>query len=288
MSDPDSEWASSRAATSYANIARHFRSYPVLWRGRNEVGERFYEANDYRHYTGIGRINQDAHSAAASVVRTVYFAAESAIGGPIFFRGVRPIVRWLNGAHEVFRQRGLLPADPVLQHGGMLSTGMLPTFEESKNVPGPGNGPLWRQAVDAYRPRGNLNENRTRALLLDMCDEYGIAAKKAELQLQFDVPQLTPFARRFRVDSGTGEVWFDGQTILVSHPALVALLGRLAAAEGMLVPSVELRELPGCKNKRIDRIIRDHCPDALKDVIKSLKGNGGGYRLQLPPARKCA
>jgi hypothetical protein len=88
--------------------------------------------------------------------------------------------------------------------------------------------------------------------------------------------------KRLVIDEQTSRVTLDDETFPIGDPGLLASLQRLKeAGEGTLVPTEELKKLPGCKgnlSRRLNRLL-----PPLRNIVKSKKGQGGGYWLRLPP-----
>jgi hypothetical protein len=83
------------------------------------------------------------------------------------------------------------------------------------------------------------------------------------------------------LDCATQTVTVKGRAFGIDHPAAFQAFRMIAEAKGSLVSVHAIRQLPGCKG-RVDRLLREHLPTDIRSLIRSKKGQGGGYWLQLP------
>ena len=86
---------------------------------------------------------------------------------------------------------------------------------------------------------------------------------------------------RITSDDSTKIITYDGTEFSIDDPSAFRIIAKLIDLRGIAISGEELRELKGCRGKRIDQVIRDLHPK-LKGLILSKPGNNGGYWITLP------
>jgi hypothetical protein len=74
---------------------------------------------------------------------------------------------------------------------------------------------------------------------------------------------------------------FAGQDYPVKSPAARRVFQELVRANGTVVPSRDIQNLPGMRGKNIGRFLKGSLPDSLYLLIGSKSGKSGGYYLKL-------
>jgi hypothetical protein len=95
-----------------------------------------------------------------------------------------------------------------------------------------------------------------------------------------DGKDIRPFAGRLTLDRATMTATLDGKAYPIEDAAGFGLFEALFEANGALTPSYRIKKLPGCRGRH-DRVINRHLA-ALRHIIRSKSGPGGGYWICLP------
>jgi hypothetical protein len=95
-----------------------------------------------------------------------------------------------------------------------------------------------------------------------------------------------PYRGRLTCDRATKTVRLDGSSFLIENPRAFSIFQRLFDADGEIVTTKQLNELPGCKGDRLDRVIKKmliYKHKKLRRIIRTKVGRGGGYWITCPP-----
>ena len=186
----------------------------------------------------------------------------TASGGPSPFRlGGAAVDQELAPATRSWRPRELLPRSLWWEDVGTRWNEALPRI------------PLPRQPGQAAR-KSLVGVKR-------YIKQLGQAARDGLASLErLQIPTL-PLTARVQIDHAGQAVTLDSERWVCKHPEEFRIFCRLFEAGGDRVSGADLNRLPGCKG-RPDKIIAK-LPPALKKVVHSDDGRGGGYWIQLPP-----
>ena len=99
--------------------------------------------------------------------------------------------------------------------------------------------------------------------------------------------QSVPEPSRLTLDPSTWTVTFDGKEFVFSNSRAFKIFQVIAEANGSIVLSAAIREkIPGCNERtRIDKILADHVPEAIRRLIVGQSGRSSGYSIKLPKKR---
>jgi hypothetical protein len=81
----------------------------------------------------------------------------------------------------------------------------------------------------------------------------------------------------------TRRVALGQKSAVIAHPTAFQVFLHIAKAQGAVVASKEIKQqVPGCRRRRLDLLIRRHLPGWVRALIPATAGPNGGYALLLP------
>jgi hypothetical protein len=94
-----------------------------------------------------------------------------------------------------------------------------------------------------------------------------------------------PPVARLTFEPGTWTVVFDGKEYRIDNSRAFKIFKVIADANGDLVTSDTIRaKVPNCAT-RIDKVLADNLPEALRALVPGQRGPNSGYALKLPKKR---
>jgi hypothetical protein len=105
----------------------------------------------------------------------------------------------------------------------------------------------------------------------------------AEAMLLLPIPQKS-WAGRLSIDPSEKTVTLDGQVGTIKTTKALQAFQMIADANGGVISSNEIRDrVPGLREcHRIDTMLDRHLPDWVRALVVGVKGNSGGFFLELP------